>query len=200
MTRFKNSSSGIVNSDYNVFVTHDTDGQMVTNTSTDFVGAVFPLPPETANHFSEGKPGVDQIPPQVLLELGRVYEYGQKKYGRDNWLKGTAWSEFYGSALRHVLKWWGGEDIDPESGLPHLSHAMWNIVALEHFQMQHLGVDNRPNRVAESADEAARLDQVLHNWQDEEQRKAEAAQHEIEAILQRVQAGKNQSPRGTRFK
>ena len=100
--------------------------------------------PNQALHFSEGKPGVDQIPPEVLLELGKVYTFGETKYARDNWLKGNDWHEFQGSLLRHSLAWWAGEDIDPESGIYHLAHLIWCGVALLHFQMKGIGTDDRP--------------------------------------------------------
>lgn len=99
--------------------------------------------PGQALHFSEGKPGVDQIPPQILIELGEVFSYGEQKYFRDNWLRGNEWHEFYGSALRHLFKFWMGEDIDPESKLPHLAHALWNVMALRVYQLRSLGHDDR---------------------------------------------------------
>jgi hypothetical protein len=100
--------------------------------------------PNRALHFSEGKSGVDQIPAEVLLEWGDVFTYGEKKYERDNWLQGNDWHEFYASAMRHMLSFWKSEDIDPESGLPHLSHAIWNLGALRFFQIHGLGEDDRP--------------------------------------------------------
>lgn len=100
--------------------------------------------PNRALHFSEGKSGVDQISAEVLLEWGDVFTYGEKKYARDNWLQGNDWHEFYGSVMRHLLAFWGGEDIDPESGLSHLSHAIWNLGALRYFQLHGLGEDDRP--------------------------------------------------------
>lgn len=96
-----------------------------------------------AKHFSEGKVGLDQIPAEALLELGRVYQMGAMKYGRDNWRAGTDWHEFYGSALRHLMKWWLGENLDEESGLNHLAHVMWNIVTLYYYQQRQLGKDDR---------------------------------------------------------
>lgn len=100
-------------------------------------------PVNKAMHFSEGKEGVDQIPPEVLLEWGKVFNYGEKKYARDNWKKGTEWYQFYGSALRHLYRFWQGEDIDPESGLPHLAHALWNVGCLRYYQLNGLGNDTR---------------------------------------------------------
>ncbi len=100
--------------------------------------------PNRALHFSEGKSGVDQIPAEVLLEWGDVFTHGETKYGRNNWLQGNDWHEFYGSALRHMLKMWKGEDIDPPSGLPNLTMAIWNLGALRFFQIHGLGEDDRP--------------------------------------------------------
>jgi hypothetical protein len=97
-----------------------------------------------AMHFSADKPGVDQVPPELLIEWGDVFTYGEKKYARDNWKRGTNWHEFYGSALRHLYRWWNGEDVDPETGLPHLAHALWNVGALRYYQIHDLGTDNRP--------------------------------------------------------
>jgi len=99
--------------------------------------------PDRALHYSGGKSGVDQIPPEILLELGSIYTYGERKYARSNWKKGNNWSEFYGSALRHLFAFWSGEEFDPESGKPHLAHALWNITTLRYFQRHELGTDNR---------------------------------------------------------
>lgn len=104
---------------------------------------VFRAAMTAALHYSEGKPGVDQIPPEVLLDWGRVFTYGERKYARDNWKRGNDWHEFYGSLLRHALKWWQGEDLDPESGLPHLAHVLWNAGALHYFQLRGIGQDDR---------------------------------------------------------
>lgn len=103
--------------------------------------------PNKALHFSDGKPGVDQIPAEVLLELGQVYTYGMQKYHRDNWKQGNDWHEFYGSALRHLLAFQSGEDIDPESGLPHLVHAAWNCITLRWYQLAGVGQDTRDDRI-----------------------------------------------------
>ncbi|KKT77679.1 MAG: hypothetical protein UW73_C0014G0002 [Microgenomates group bacterium GW2011_GWB1_44_8] len=80
---------------------------------------------------------------EVLMEWGDVFTYGEKKYARDNWLKGTDWHEFYGSALRHLYRFWAGEDVDPETGINHLAHALWNVAAIRAYQMRGLGQDDR---------------------------------------------------------
>jgi hypothetical protein len=108
------------------------------------VAELTPAAPPKAKHFSTGKSGVDQIPPELLMAWGDIFTHGAEKYGRDNWKGGTEWHEFYGSALRHLYKWWLGETLDPDSGEPHLGHALWNVGALLYFQMHALGTDDRP--------------------------------------------------------
>jgi len=103
----------------------------------------FGKPPTETLHYSEGKSGVDQIPPEVLMALGNVYSYGEKKYSRGNWLRGTNWHEFYGSALRHMFRFWRGEWLDDESGLPHLAHAIWNLSTLFVYHQHKIGKDTR---------------------------------------------------------
>jgi len=79
--------------------------------------------PKTA--FGIKKPSNSFTPLGALRALGQVMEFGAKKYGRFNW-RGTkvASSVYYNAATRHLNAWFEGEDIDPESGFPHLAHVM----------------------------------------------------------------------------
>ena len=47
-----------------------------------------------------GKAPIHLIPPDVILRLARVYQYGAKKYAPRNWEKGMDWSRMYDSAMR----------------------------------------------------------------------------------------------------
>lgn len=96
-----------------------------------------------ATHYSRGKPSLQQLHFRALMRVMDVAEYGEKKYGRWNWKKGMKWSELQGSALRHLFWWSMGEDSDPESGLPHLAHAAWNILTLLDYALEDLGTDDR---------------------------------------------------------
>lgn len=50
---------------------------------------------------------------------------GALKYGRSNFRAiGVRASIYYDAALRHITRWFEGENEDPDSGLPHLSHAL----------------------------------------------------------------------------
>lgn len=50
---------------------------------------------------------------------------GMLKYGRANWREaGVRASIYVDAAQRHLNAWFEGEDRDPDSGLPHLAHAL----------------------------------------------------------------------------
>ena len=47
------------------------------------------------------------------------------------------------SVLRHLCQWWGGEDIDPESGLHHIDHALTQLMILRIQTMEGQVADDR---------------------------------------------------------
>lgn len=69
-----------------------------------------------------GKEPVGLIPREAMLAEARVLAFGAEKYAAHNWRKGMRWSRLGDAAMRHLLAWLDGEDIDPETGLPHLAH------------------------------------------------------------------------------
>lgn len=65
----------------------------------------------------------------ALMEVSKVGTFGAWKYEPNNWK--LVDKERYEDALfRHLLQWQGGEFTDSESGLPHLAHAAWNVLAI----------------------------------------------------------------------
>lgn len=85
----------------------------------------------------------DLIPFEALDEVARVYGMGAEKYDDWNWAKGFAWSLSIGAAFRHMASYAAGEDLDPESGLPHPAHAVFHMLALITFRQHDLGTDDR---------------------------------------------------------
>lgn len=77
---------------------------------------------------TEGKPPLGLIPGQWLMGLGRVLGYGAAKYGAFNWRKGIPVSKHTHAALRHIAAFVDGEDLDQESGEPHLMHAAVDLL------------------------------------------------------------------------
>ena len=75
-----------------------------------------------------------QIPPALIEQVARVLGYGAQKYSAGNWLRGMSMSGVMDAVLRHLSAWQSGEQLDPESGLPHLAHASCGLAFLLHFQ------------------------------------------------------------------
>jgi hypothetical protein len=98
---------------------------------------------EQADKNDEGKIMVQLIPPQFIEDIGKVLTHGANKYAPNNWRKGLPWMKTYGAVLRHIFLWAKGEDIDKESGLPHLAHAATNICFLLEWSRTHKDMDDR---------------------------------------------------------
>ncbi len=88
------------------------------------------------------------VPLYAQVMKARVHGFGIFKYpdqdGAPNWTKGTPWSWMYDACQRHILAFWSGEVLNPESGLPHLAHAAWMLDVLMEFEHKGLGTDDRP--------------------------------------------------------
>src|SRR5712664_2550430 len=70
------------------------------------------------------KPMLWLVPSALLIIVSKVMELGAKKYGPYNWRTQKVQSTVYiTAAMRHLLSSLDGEDIDPESGQPHIAHA-----------------------------------------------------------------------------
>lgn len=96
--------------------------------------------------FDHGKRRVDLVPTEAINALAEVLTAGAVKYGEHNWRKGMDWSRVYSAAQRHMLAFWGGDDIDDESGMPHLWHALTNMAFLVSYQALSVGLDDRWNQ------------------------------------------------------
>lgn len=70
--------------------------------------------------------------PQSAVALGSLaFLEGALKYGRSNWREAGVRASIYVDALnRHMTRWFEGEDIDPDSGIPHLGKALACIAIL----------------------------------------------------------------------
>ena len=91
----------------------------------------------------DGKVRMDLLPPRALIEVAKTYTYGAGKYADFNWQNGIAWSRIYAAAQRHLHAFWMGEDLDPESCLYHLAHAVFNCLTLIEYYRTHPELDDR---------------------------------------------------------
>ena len=100
--------------------------------------------PETGGEKGRKLAQLGALDPAALYVLAEVAGSGANKYSAHNYLRGYAWSLSYDALQRHLLKFQMGEDLDAESGLPHLGHAAWHCLALLSFLVRGLGTDDRP--------------------------------------------------------
>jgi len=99
--------------------------------------------PGTAKRFDVGKPRFSLIPPAPLEEIAKVLTMGAEKYGDRNWEKGMKWTRCIDSLERHLNAWKSGENLDKESGLPHLAHVCVNSMFLLQYEETYPQGDDR---------------------------------------------------------
>ena len=76
-----------------------------------------------------GKPEWAYLPWAALEQVVKVQDYGAAKYSRENWKQvENLETRYLSAALRHITAHARGENEDPESGLPHLAHAITSLL------------------------------------------------------------------------
>jgi hypothetical protein len=72
-----------------------------------------------------------------LQEVGKVGTFGANKYTDNGWIEvPNGVSRYTDAMFRHLLKYGEGEDVDPDTGLSHLAHAAWNVLATLDLEMR----------------------------------------------------------------
>jgi hypothetical protein len=98
---------------------------------------------EPGKKNDHGKPRYDLLPGDVLDEITQIFTCGAEKYGDRNWERGMSWGRVFGAAMRHMWSFWTGRATDPESGRPHLAHAIVNLMFLLAYYIRGVGTDDR---------------------------------------------------------
>ena len=80
----------------------------------------------------------DCVPFLEVEECARVMTHGANKYQENpqdpNWIKvEDGWNRYFAALMRHLVEVRKGNHIDKESGLRHMAHAIFNVMALSHF-------------------------------------------------------------------
>lgn len=103
---------------------------------------------ETGGEKGQKLARFDLIPVGPLTALAEQFGAGAAKYADRNWEKGYPWSLNYAALLRHLTAFWGGEELDPETGTPHLAAVEWHAMVLLEFTRTHREFDDRPGSVS----------------------------------------------------
>lgn len=92
------------------------------------------------------KPSYAAVPVPVLYELGAALTEGARKYGGYNWrVAGVRTSVYIDATRRHLDSFWEGEDIDPDSGLSHITKAIASLTVFRDAMIQgKVENDDRP--------------------------------------------------------
>lgn len=73
---------------------------------------------------------------RALEEVAKVSTFGAEKYTRDGWVSVENGIERYrAAAMRHLFKT-EREALDPESGLSHTDHMIWNWLAVRELELR----------------------------------------------------------------
>lgn len=86
------------------------------------------------------------VPCGPILEAGLGMLEGARKYGRHNYrVVGARASVYYDAVIaRHLMPWWEGQDIDPDSGLSHITKAITGLLVLRDSMLKGNWIDDRP--------------------------------------------------------
>lgn len=86
----------------------------------------------------------DLLPWDALWAVARIFGLGANKYDERNWESGLKWGSSHSALNRHLALWWAGEEIDSESGMPHIAHVAWHSLVLLAHSLRGIGTDDRP--------------------------------------------------------
>lgn len=95
--------------------------------------------------YGDKKVPLHLVPGSASAYIAQGLKEGARKYGAFNWRETNVESMTYvGAALRHIAAYVDGETTDPESGNPHLAHAMASLAILVDAIESDKIIDNRP--------------------------------------------------------
>lgn len=96
------------------------------------------------------------LPLRVMAGVTLAFVEGALKYGRHNYrIAGVRASVYFDATIRHLFRYWEGEDLDPEAPagarLHHIDKAIASLVVLRDAMLNGMLTDDRPPRIKEWA-------------------------------------------------
>lgn len=85
------------------------------------------------------------VPQTAIAFAALAFTEGHLKYGGFNWrVAGVNASVYVAALLRHVTKWYNGEEVDPATGVNHLANALACLCVIVDAQVCGKLNDDRP--------------------------------------------------------
>ena len=87
------------------------------------------------------------VPDSLMFFAATAFAEGMLKYGAFNWrIAGVSAGTYKSAALRHIGKWWNGEDKDPDTQVKHLANAIACLGIILDAEVSGMLTDDRPPR------------------------------------------------------
>ena len=111
----------------------------------------------------DGKIPYEYLVLSVLEDDAYVHKSGADKYGRNNWtIDEILASTYMGAMFRHYKAWCEGENIDPDSGKPHLTHLRACCAVVMDADKHGKLIDDRLD--AESKESESQLEKASYEY------------------------------------
>lgn len=83
--------------------------------------------------YDKNKLRYDLFPPDSLEGVTKVLTYGANKYSDNNW-KHVESERYMAACFRHIQAYRKGEELDNESGIHHLFHAISCLIFIKELE------------------------------------------------------------------
>ena len=107
--------------------------------------------------YDSAKPKMNLLPPKAILEVAKVLTFGAEKYDAENWRKlDDLQNRYTAGALRHIFAHMDGEELDPETNLSHLAHALCCLLFKLEIELEDAKTKEKEPRETDSTEHTAR--------------------------------------------
>ena len=119
-------------------------------------------PTNPKDSIGSTKAPLSLVPAATLAYLSIGHEEGRRKYGAWNWRVAGVRASIYLDALeRHIQRWKEGEEVDPQTGVPHLASALTCLSILVDARVGGTLTDDRPPSNVGALDLIANLPKLM---------------------------------------
>ncbi len=107
--------------------------------------------------YDSKKPKMNLLPPKAIVEVAKVLTFGAQKYGPENWKElEDLQNRYLAGALRHIFAHMDGEQLDPETGLSHMAHALCCLLFKLEIELENAKIEEERPRETDTAEYTAR--------------------------------------------